>query len=127
MMAFAVAALLVTMPYELQMLGSDNNKAVNNAAVIDDGSHIQAVALNVGTDETEINFTWYDDTGEDGTVYVAEKTDDASLLDDDGFPKEVQFTAEADREPVRYTSGNSSNYASYTINKATVSGLKPGT
>lgn len=127
MMAFAVAALIVTMPYELQMLGSDNNKAVNNAAVIDDGSHIQAVALNVGTDETEINFTWYDDTGEDGTVYVAEKTDDASLLDDDGFPKEVQFTAEADREPVRYTSGNSSNYASYTINKATVSGLKPGT
>ena len=119
-------ALLLSMPYQLQLFGLNTNKVDTTDAAIDDADHIIALCINNGRDETEINFTWYDDTGEDGTVYIAEKTDDPDLLDEDGFPLDVQFEEWSEKEPLKHTGNYSSNYTRYMINKATVSGLEPG-
>ena len=90
-----------------------------------DTSPIKALICQPGTDETELNFAWLDNTGEDGSVYVAEWTDDPELLDEDGFPLEVQFEEWSDKTPLLYKTDNSRYYADYETNRATVSGLKP--
>ena len=120
-----IVALAVPLASELQLVDFDKKIAV--ADQMGEEDDFIAIALNPGSDETELNFTWYDRIGEEGAVYMAEKTDDAAKLDETGFPKDGVLVGEAVTEPLKYTGSKSNNYIDYQINKATVKGLKANT
>ena len=122
--AAVLAGVFIILP-QLQL--TDRAKGVVNADDSADGDNgIQALVINTGSNERELNFTWYDSIGEEGTVYMAEKVTETDKLDEDGFPLDVQYIAYADGEPVQYTDGNSKYYKGCYINKATISGIEPG-
>ncbi len=120
-----IISLALPLAGELQLIDFDKKTAVADQKGEEDD--FIAIALNPGSDETELNFTWYDRIGDDGAVYMAEKTDDPNKLDETGFPKNGQLIGEAERGPLKYTGSNSKYYTDYQINKATVKGLKSNT
>ena len=92
--AAVLAGVFIILP-QLQL--TDRAKGVVNADDSADGDNgIQALVINTGSNERELNFTWYDSIGEEGTVYMAEKVTETDKLDEDGFPLDVQYIAYAD-------------------------------
>ena len=120
-----IVSLAAPLASELQLVKLDKKVAVADS--MGEEEDFIAIALNPGSDETELNFTWYDRIGEAGAVYMAEKTDDADKLDETGFPKDGVLIGEAVTEPLKYTGSKSGDYIDYQINKATVEGLKADT
>lgn len=82
------------------------------AVLADEVAEIKTVSLGVGRNETERNITWHSNSAIPGMVQYGEKTEEL-------FP---EVFSQADALPTQAT-----NDPGYYINRATITGLKPGT
>ena len=114
--------LLIPIANELELV---NIKQMNSLAESENVStksasiDFQAIVINPGSSERDLNFTWYADTDADssGIVQMAEYTDEYDLIE---FPYEVLFEADSTSEKVQ----GSETYSQYYTNKASIEGLE---
>ena len=119
-----VLMLVFSVANELELSSGAQEAYASSDYTISDGINLQAILINAGSSETDLNFTWYANTYVSGVVQMAEASED---VDGTGFPKKIQFQSRSTATPVQYIKGGSSAYKDCYTNKASISGLKKNT
>ena len=101
----------------LESLSASEDVSVRSSEI-----DFQAIVINPGSSERDLNFTWYanTDTASSGIVQMAEYTDEYDLI---VFPDEILFEADSTSKKVEGWRSETT-YLNYYSNKASIEGLE---